>query len=38
MVPAHSLKQALAKAEEILGNNKSHVTMIPDGVNVIVEE
>lgn len=38
MVPAHSLKQALAKAEEILGNNKAHVTMIPDGVSVIVEE
>ena len=38
MVPAHSLEEALAKAEEILGNKKASVTMIPDGVSVIVEE
>ena len=38
MVPAHSLEEALSKAEEILGNKKASVTMIPDGVSVIVEE
>ena len=38
MVPAHSLEEALVKAEEILGNKKASVTMIPDGVSVIVEE
>ena len=38
MVPARSLEEALVKAEEILGNKKASVTMIPDGVSVIVEE
>lgn len=38
MIPAHSLEEALSKAEEILNNKNAHVTAIPDGVSVIVEE
>ena len=36
MIPAHSLEEAMAKAEEILGNPHADVTVIPDGVSVIV--
>jgi nickel-dependent lactate racemase len=36
MTPAHSLEEALGKAEEILGNPQATVTVIPDGVAVIV--
>jgi nickel-dependent lactate racemase len=36
MTPAHSLGEALGKAEEILGNPQATVTAIPDGVAVIV--
>lgn len=38
MVPAHSLEEAMAKAEEIVGNPKASVTAIPDGVSVMVIE
>ncbi|MGN1163892.1 MAG: nickel-dependent lactate racemase [Candidatus Ornithospirochaeta sp.] len=38
MVPAHSLAEAIEKAEEILGNKNATITAIPDGVSVIVEE
>ncbi len=36
MVPAHSIGEAMAIAEEIIGNNKASVTVIPDGVAVMV--
>lgn len=36
MVPAHSLKEAMKKAEEIVGNPNASVCAIPDGVSVIV--
>lgn len=36
MIPAHSMKEAIAKADEILGKNDSKITVIPDGVSVIV--
>jgi nickel-dependent lactate racemase len=36
MIPAHSLEEALTKAEELLGNPKATVTAIPDGVSVMV--
>ena len=36
MVPAHSLEEAMALAEEILGDPHASVTVIPDGVSVIV--
>lgn len=35
MIPAHNLKEALEKAEEIVGN-KATIACIPDGVSVIV--
>ena len=38
MIPAHSLEEAMAKAEEILGNKDATVTAIPDGVSVMVIE
>lgn len=38
MVPAHSLEEALKKAEEIVGNPNATVTAIPDGVSVMVIE
>ena len=38
MVPAHSIEEAMAKAEEILGNPNATVTAIPDGVSVMVIE
>ena len=36
MVPCHSLETAMAEAQRILGNPKASVTVIPDGVSVIV--
>lgn len=36
MIPAHSLEEAMKKAEELLGNPKASVCAIPDGVSVIV--
>ncbi|MCI8513526.1 MAG: nickel-dependent lactate racemase [Lachnospiraceae bacterium] len=39
MVPAHSMEEAIAKADEILaakGKKDSKITVIPDGVSVIV--
>lgn len=36
MIPAHSVEEAIAKADEILGNKNSKITVIPDGVSVIV--
>ncbi|MDY5930711.1 MAG: nickel-dependent lactate racemase [Candidatus Ornithospirochaeta sp.] len=38
MIPAHSLEEAMRKAEEILGNPEATVTAIPDGVSVMVIE
>ncbi len=38
MIPVHSLEEAMAKAEEILGNKDATVTAIPDGVSVMVIE
>jgi nickel-dependent lactate racemase len=36
MIPAHSVEEAIAKADEILGKKDSKITVIPDGVSVIV--
>ena len=36
MIPAKTLPEAMAKAEEILGNKNATVTAIPDGVAVMV--
>jgi nickel-dependent lactate racemase len=36
MIPAHSVEEAIVKADEILGNKNSKITVIPDGVSVIV--
>ena len=36
MIPAHSLEEALKKAEEIVGNPNASICAIPDGVSVIV--
>ena len=38
MIPAHSLPEAMAMAEEIVGNKEATVTAIPDGVSVMVIE
>lgn len=38
MIPAHSLEEALKKAEQIVGSDKATVTAIPDGVAVMVIE
>lgn len=38
MVPAHSMEEAFAKAAEILKTEDYKVTVIPDGVSVIVRE
>ena len=38
MIPVHSLEEAMAKAEEILGKKDATVTAIPDGVSVMVIE
>lgn len=37
MIPAHTLQEALEKAEKIVGSDDASVTVIPDGVGVIVE-
>jgi nickel-dependent lactate racemase len=36
MIPAHSIGEAVKKAEEILGNPEASIVAIPDGVAVIV--
>ncbi|MDF2673029.1 MAG: lactate racemization operon protein LarA [Clostridiales bacterium] len=36
MIPAHSVEEAIAKADEILGRKNSKITIIPDGVSVMV--
>lgn len=36
MIPAHSVGEAIEKADRILGNQSSKITVIPDGVSVIV--
>ncbi len=36
MIPAKSLGEAMAKAEEILGDSNAKITAIPDGVSVMV--
>lgn len=36
MIPAHSVEEAIQKADEILGKKNSKITVIPDGVSVIV--
>ena len=36
MTPAHSLEAALPLAEAMLGNPEASITVIPDGVSVIV--
>jgi len=38
MIPAHSLNEALNKAEDILNNTQATITVIPDGVSVIVNK
>jgi nickel-dependent lactate racemase len=37
MVPAHSLEEAVKKAEELLGNHRAAITAIPDGIAVMVK-
>ncbi|GMO41253.1 MAG: nickel-dependent lactate racemase [Treponemataceae bacterium] len=37
MIPAHSLEEAMKKAEELLENPNATVTAIPDGIGVIVK-
>jgi nickel-dependent lactate racemase len=37
MIPAHSIEEAVKKAEEILGNSNAAITAIPDGVSVVVK-
>jgi nickel-dependent lactate racemase len=38
MIPAHSMEEALEKAKELVGKEDYKVTVIPDGVAVIVRE
>ena len=38
MIPAHSIDEAVKKAEEILGDPNASIVAIPDGVSVIVRE
>jgi nickel-dependent lactate racemase len=38
MTPAHSLEEALKKAEELLQNPQATITAIPDGIAVMVKE
>ena len=38
MIPAHSIKEALEKAKEIVGKDKVTITAIPDGVSVVVQK
>ena len=37
MIPASTLEEALQKADSILGKKDAGVTVIPDGVSVIVK-
>jgi nickel-dependent lactate racemase len=37
MIPAHSIAGALKMAEDLLGNPDASITVIPDGVSVIVD-
>ena len=36
MIPAHSMEEALEKAKAMVGREDYQVTVIPDGVSVIV--
>jgi nickel-dependent lactate racemase len=36
MIPAHSLEEAVKKAEELLKNPLAAITAIPDGIAVMV--
>lgn len=38
MIPAHSMREAIKKAKEILGKKEVTITAIPDGVGVIVQK
>jgi len=38
MIPAHSIDEAVKKAEDILKNPDASITVIPDGVSVIVSQ
>lgn len=38
MIPAHSMEEAMEKAKEIVKKEDYTVTVIPDGVSVIVRE
>jgi len=38
MTPAHSINDALKMAEEMLGNPDASITVIPDGVSVVVKQ
>jgi nickel-dependent lactate racemase len=38
MIPAHSLDEAVKKAEELLGNPRAAITAIPDGIAVMVNK
>lgn len=37
MIPAHSIEEAILKAEKILNKEKAMITAIPDGISVIVD-
>ncbi len=36
MIPAHSLEEALSTADQLIGHSNAGITIIPDGVSVIV--
>jgi nickel-dependent lactate racemase len=36
MIPAHSMEEALAMAERMVGQDNAPITVIPDGVGVVV--
>lgn len=38
MIPAHSIDEAIKKAKEILGKEDISITVIPDGVSVVVRK
>ena len=38
MIPAHSMEEAMEKAKAIVKKDDYKVTVIPDGVSVIVRE
>ena len=38
MLPAHSVQEALALADQLRGDQAGTVTIIPDGVSVIVKD